>query len=394
MIWSEELTRIRRFLRDPDGNIWGEELLRKLWRETAVDLQRQVNVLEDMRALSVPPRFEWAYVHDWEYGFTDNSESAYPALHQQGGHYTFTGIWEAQEFANWDADVSDEGAQNTHPWEAWFETPGKPIIFPFPHDFRAVRRMYYDREPLPFMPKKQISLIDPTWQTRSGEPQAYYREDEVSNHFSVWPRPSTASWIDDDGTGMVTGYEDEPDETGSITPVRNSSGTYFAVSATVLDSDGNEFEVSTSSVLDSGGSNGLLLNQTGLITYAEDLGTLEDEGVTLDVVDVDDAILLVMEIDPREPQSLGDDLDMPSYLVRYVRFGVLGRAYAANTDGRIESLSRYWMARYNRGIENIQRFKGRRTADRVYRMVTQRAPIVGTKPKHPRLPDGYPAVNP
>jgi hypothetical protein len=347
MTWGLELIKLRRYLRDPAGNIWSEELLRKLWAEIQSDLARRTRILEDMRTISIPPRIAWSHTYPWEQGYVTDDTSVYLAFHNQGGFFTATALWEAQEYAGLEADISDGGSQVSFPWEAWHapSEAGRPIVFPFPHDYRATIAMYYDREPLPYRSKKEISSSDPSWQTRSGEPLAYYRDDEVSNHFSVWPRPSTATWIDIDGAGMVTFIDGE-----SVT------------------------------------------SEVGAIIHAQDYVTLADAGVAVDVVDADGAITLVMDLEPREPGSLGDKLSYPQYLTRYIRFGVLGRAYGANTDGRITSLGKFWTARYEVGIRDIKRFMSKRRQDRDYRFVTQNVPARSAPPRQPRLPDGYPAI--
>jgi len=345
--WARALERLRRYLRDPAGNIWSEEYLRKTWVDVQADLQRRTGILEDVRTISVPPRFGWAYTHEWEHGHTGDPDSAYQAFYCQGGYVTVTAIWETEHFGGLQAGETDPGHHVSFPWEAWMAQSdvGRPARFPFPHDFDSVRAMYYDRQPLEHLSRKRVASMDPTWHKRSGLPQAYWRDDDVSNDFTVWPRPSTASWVDTDGEGMVTSIAD--DTVGA---------------------------------------------EIGAIIQSTDRDVLEDEGVTIDVVDTDDAILLVMDVHPREPESLGTILSWPDYLSRYVRFGVLARAYGANTDGRIPSLAQLWQQRYEVGVDDVERFQIKRRQDRDYRMVTQGAPGRRTRMRHPRLPDGYPAV--
>ena len=348
--WAEEFIKVKRYLRDPDSAIWAEELLRLLWAEVQSDFARRTRILEDVRSISVPPRYEWAHFHAWEHGHTGDTTSAYHALHQHSGFFVCSAIWEVQEFAGIAADISDtaKGAVS-FPWEVWEAGAdgALPAKFPLPRDFRAMKAMYYDKEPLPYRSKKDISSSDPTWIKRSGEPQAYFRDDEVENEFVVWPRPSTASWVDVAGTGMVDSIGDE------------------SVSAEI-----------------------------GALVYSEDYETTVDRGITIDSVDVDDSLLLFMDVEPLEPSSGGDELSYPQYLTRYIRFGVLARAYAANTDGRIESLARLWSQRYEIGVKDVGRFMAKRRQDRDFRMVTQGEPTGRRKPRLPRLPDGYPAVCP
>lgn len=86
-----------------------------------------------------------------------------------------------------------------------------------------------------------------------------------------------------------------------------------------------------------------------------------------------------------------DESLLPSYLQKYIEYGVISRAYKANTDGRIKSLADYWDMRKKAGIVAIKRFIAKRTSDREYRLEAQRMSSA-SKFRHSRLPDEYPEV--
>lgn len=88
-----------------------------------------------------------------------------------------------------------------------------------------------------------------------------------------------------------------------------------------------------------------------------------------------------------------DESLLPSFLQKYVEYGVISRAYKSNTDGRIQSLADYWDLRKKAGIVAIKRFMTKRLADREYRLESARMNS-GGKYRHPRLPDEYPEVYP
>jgi len=344
MNFSDELVAIRYYLRDPEGNIWSEELIRSRYNEAQHDVQNATNVLEDIIAISVPPSFNGSYMFDWEHGYLDGNK--YQCLRNNGGNYVCTAYYEVQENFDLTSDATDEGYAYTHPFEAFIVTHRQPPLFPFPDNFRASKGMYYDEEPLDYCPYKELTSYDPSWQTRSGEPVAYTRLDTVSNGFIVYPRPSTVSWVDDSGAGMVTSVEDD-----------------------TTDSD------------------------TGVIAFRTGTHLTDTEGLAVSVLESTNNLLLIYDETPEEVTGPSDDLDWPQFLRKYVRYRALEKLYRVNNDGRIESLAQYWGQRYQLGLEAIRRFRAKRAADRNYRLLTKE-PTARRNPRHARLPDGYPATYP
>jgi len=131
----------------------------------------------------------------------------------------------------------------------------------------------------------------------------------------------------------------------------------------------------------------------GIGIIASRTGSLfnQDLGLAIDIVEADNNVLLIYDVMPGDIQDDNDESDFPEYLQKYIECGVLERAYTANTDGRIDSLRDYWGGRYRLGLSVIEMIKGKRKADRVYRLRTSQRPAQRNF-RHPRLPDGYPAV--
>jgi hypothetical protein len=171
-----------------------------------------------------------------------------------------------------------------------------------------------------------------------------YATDSVSHLYTLYPRASTASW--DDGSGEGSGQYVDGD----------TSVSDYGVA---IRRDGDWVS-------------------TGL-------------GITADVVDADGALLLVYKVRPVEVEGMDDELDWPTYLGRYVRYGVLARAYLQQGDGRIESLAGWWQRRYEQGALLIKRFLRLRGEDRTYRLRTGPA-AGGSAPMWPRLPSTYPDI--
>ena len=344
MTWATELQRIRTYLRDPKGNIWSESLLRNLWNEVQSDLQNKTNMLEDMDSVSVPPRYQVSYMHDWEVEFIGAGETAYRCLRNQGNYFSFVCRFEAQIAAGIGTDATDIGPTTvTHPWEAWVQTDvGHEIPFPLPNNFSSMKWISHDRDPISFTSRGQVQNTGGSWATQSGSPASYYHVDDIENQIVLWPRPSTADWRDGmEDAGMVTHIEDDTNAVDLGTMVRRT-GSFMS----------------------------------------------QDTGIAVDVIELADNILIAHDIDPTEVTSLGSEIDWPDFMTRYVRFGVLQRAYRANTDGQNTALATFWQDRYGLGVEAIKQFRKKKTV-RNRRLGTS---TVRRRDRRPRLPDTFPAI--
>ena len=338
---EDQLVRIRRFLRDPNAKIWSNDLLINIYNDIQQEIQNRVNLLEGVTVIKVPPSYRWSYLYDWEYAYLPTTETGfYQALkqHQQATQvYCFE--WELQQVWEITPDVNASGSQFFHPWEAWCLAPDDTIKIRFPVDYRDTRFIAYDKDPVDYKEEREIQVNDSSYLTTSGTPYSYYRPDELDNSFVLYPRPEAANWSDGDG---VAQFSDE----GTV-----SEETGFSIRRTY----------STFSTLN---------------------------GIDLDIPLLDDNVFLVYSVSPRDVE-LTDVSAFPDYLAKYIEYGVLSRAYRANTDGRIKSLASFWDNRYEYGVMAIKRFMLKRRTDRNYvlgkKMATRRN-------KHPRLPSTYPNV--
>ena len=408
MSFHDELRILRRFLRDPEGAVWDNDLLRELYNAVQSDLQARSSILEAIRALSLPPRYASSYLYDWEWGFGD--EPSYHALRHQGDHVSFSARFEIQAIAGIGGDTSDEGAGFTHPFEAWMGTTvGLHVKQPFPENFHIAKAVYYDEEPIELVERKRVTREDSSWMVRTGEPQMYFRDDEVSNEFVLYPRPDSIGWNDQapeqDTIAVYTAAweADYAGEDAAQFTGENSTLAYifpWEEEITAAEYPWLRgmwlFEAAFSSV----GPYGMVLyvagdtqGNQGTIVASTDRLLSGDLGIAVDVIDTTDNLLLIYDVSPTEMSSLGDEPDWPAYLTRYVRHGTLERAYRSNNDGRIESLSRYWGMRYRLGVEALKHFMAMRRQDRDYRLATQ-VPVPVRRKRLPRLPAHYPAVNP
>lgn len=345
MTWAQELKRIRHYLRDPNATIWTDEFLRLTFNDVQRDFQHKTQVLELVHTQRVPSLFHCSYMHDWEYRFLSTSESQFYQCLNQHDDVVFCHRWEPQERTGIDADVSDYGVHFVHPWEAYMgQTPADPIKIKFPKNLNQVKFIAYDEEPIALMSRKQVQNADLSWLTKEGTPVGYYPIDAVDNTYVLYPRPSTA-WVNEiSGQGAALYAEGDTEDTTTGT-IAVRSGDYDSAA-----------------------------------------------GAAVDIVDVEYSVFMVYEAVPTDIELASDISDLPAFLLKYIRHGVLARAYGANTDGRIKTLAQFWALRYSMGIEAAKKFRVKRRQDRDYRMTSGRSSR--RMSRGPRLPDRYPAVNP
>lgn len=399
---GKSLTRIRRFLRDPNAKLWETEYLRVTYNNVQRDMAMQHRCLEDVEALRVPPAYQWSYLHDWEWAVLPATEERrYRALRLfQQSDYVASYRWEVQQDLLSVGVQSEDGAMWTHPWEAWTDSTAVSPPFKFPAKFHVSKGLYYDKEPLPYVDKSCISSRDTQYRFRSGDPVGYWREDDLSNEFYAYPKPSTIDWQDE------------------ISQSKDFVYTYSFESA-LLDGAGGKFTLTSGENelvyrweadpgLEHLGYRGMWLfeaDQGGILTFVtgdttvSDFGTITSRdgtlidsgfGAVFDVISSADNFLLIYESLPEDLQDESDESEWPEWAQKYIECGVLERAFAANTDGKIKSLENYWATRARLGEKVIKKWRSNRLTDRRYQFRTgQRRPL---RTARPRLPDTYPSV--
>jgi hypothetical protein len=337
--FNQTLTRVRRFLRDPDGDIWSDVDIVRYWNDAQHELAQKAAILERVSCFKWPPEFDYSFTHDWE------------KTYAEGTRYRCMNLWEAQGWTvcyPWEpgaaltsSTTGDDGYRFTHPFEgAAYVSPADYVPAPLNENFYKTKFCAYDNEPIDPVGQTELSADDPFYRTRSGSPEAFWRPDLYGNLMVLYPRPSSVVWQDW-----------SPDDTFSDT-----------------------------------------LGE-GIVAWSE--GELDqiDEGIITDAIDSDDAIfhvyeILPLDINPDDPGSWGDQLDWPEWMIHWVECATLERAFGADSDGFIPSLREYWKMRKQSGINAITLFKRLREADREF-------VYGGTKragKSRLRLPSGYPAI--
>lgn len=222
--------------------------------------------------------------------------------------------------------------------------PGEEVRMKFPKNLRSLKFIAYDEEPISATTRKMVQSCDSSYLTHTGTPIAYFEYESLDKSYVLYPRPGTAFVDEISGDGIAFFVEDDSeDESVGTIAVRTGSSE-------------------TSNV-----------------------------GASVDVVGLEDNVLLIYDVNPTDIASISDESDFPVFLRKYVRFGVISRAYDANTDGRIPSLARLWAMRYELGVKVIKRYMLSKANDRDYRLMTKPG---GRRVQRrlPRLPDTYPRV--
>ena len=339
--FSDELTKIRRFLRDPDGNIWSDAHILAYWNDAQLEIASKVGYIEKVNTYKYPPEWLWSYMRDWERQHTDGDRYRC-LLDWQARNAAISYPWEAGYYLD-HSDTGDTGYRFTYPFEGHVtNSPADVVPIPFHDRFNAMKFLAYDEQEVSAISRKELAERDGFYRTASGTASNYYSLDEERNQFVLYPRPSSVTW---DSSGLLL----EP----------------------------------TDSLADDGGIN--------IWTEAEidDTG----DGITTLTLETDGNLFSVFEYIPQDVSEDPADwtvtpLDWPEFLTRYIRFGTIARCFGADTDGFIPSLRDFWNTRKEIGIKAIKRFKGMRRQDRDYQMGGGRSV---TQSRHPRLPAEYPA---
>jgi hypothetical protein len=359
--WLQQRTRIRRMLRDPNGAIWADSLLKALFNEMQMALQQQTIFNEDVALVRVPSMYEASYLYDWEWAFTDHAKGYVwnPGAYYDPMEMVALHSWEPEHLAlsyadNEDATGSAFGVSVIHPFEGYMgETPAELPSSWFPFRFDHIVFSAWDKDPLEPYLRREMSADDPSHHVRWGNPQGYYRDEKLENHLILYPGPSAPEWTDINGIadieyyGMVLFTEDD------------TASSEYGVCIDIDD---------------------------GII------GTSEDVGLCIDILAPGNTLLMVHRVMPKNIDGADDDRSVyPAFMQKYLEYGVLERCYAAETDGQIESLRQYWSYRKEMGLKVLGIYKNKRRIDRDYLLRSHSVPARNVR-RGPRLPDHYPAI--
>lgn len=325
-------TRLRRFLRDPNGDIWSSADLQAYYNDAQVEIAQKTNLLVHVEAHYYPPRYDYSYLNDWEKAYIEGDRFQALQVNQVSGE-VITYPWEAA----WYLDASqtpDDGDRFMHPWEAHYCNPADPPGVLLHAELDKLKYLAYDRLKLEPKTEKELQDADDWYRTRTGLVTNYWRPDDYSNLIYLYPRPASVTI-------------QEPDVTDALS--------------------------------DTG----------GLISSSEAWLDETDTGIVTDVIDTEDALFMVYSAQPQDIVETTDEGSFPDFLTKYLEYATLERAYGADTDGFIPTLRDYWKLRKEIGLKALARFQRLMLTDRDYRLGGQEFPASS---KRLRLPAGYPAI--
>jgi len=459
MTWSDQRTRIRRYLRDPDANIWSNALLLNLYNDEQAYIASKVPIDEDVQAVRIPGWFQSGYMHDMEYAYSGYA-TRHPykfGYYDDKNDYIFLHKWEAEHLESLSsASTSCAGSTYTHPWEAFVSgvTPSEPPPFPLPVDFHSITDLYWDRKPLQPTTLKEIQEQDASWRTHGGYPTHYYRHDELEDWIYLWPIPSrvdntptnglltnpdftkgTFGWSALNGATLTTDSDDRlvitengTTEPGATEIVTLTAGERYEVGGNVQAGTEATYRLycydrtTTKHYAAASGEAGTTITKIGPTRFTVPVGSAsfnvsmvvyaaKDSGYNFYVndmyiehikgegdtdeseysasygrIDVDNNLLVIFKKETEDFDATDDVSALPSFLTKYIEYGVIARAYRANTDGRIESLADYWDWRKEVGLKILATYRSKRYSARHYQLRTPGIPGRRTY-RHPRLPD-------
>ena len=333
MLMDQSIVKMRRFLRDPAGLIWSDDDLVAYFNEGLLEIFQKCQLNEKIEAHRYPPTYNWAYMWDWEYQYTDGDQYQALSIDQLVG-WTICFPWEPAYWMD-DCPTSDDGYRFTMPFEACCcDQPAEPVEMELDLAFTRMRFAAFDKWPIMAITRREIIDQDRFFRTRVGSRVLwYYRPDEYSYKMILYPAPAGVIWQDD-----------------VITPG-------------LSDTEG--------------------LADPSLLLRSSDLG------ITTETINLDSALFVVYDAVPYAIESVSDEIPCPDWIVRYVEYAALERAFGADTDGCIPSLKDLWQKRKEVGIKILQKMKRQRNSDQEYRL--------GGPPRIPHskggsLPAGYPPV--
>jgi hypothetical protein len=132
----------------------------------------------------------------------------------------------------------------------------------------------------------------------------------------------------------------------------------------------------------------IFVDDGGIVTSDEGWLDAADVGIVTDIIDQKDAFIMVYKAQANELAEGSDSSDYPDWMVKYIEYATLERAFGADTDGFIPTLRDYWKTRKDLGVKALKRFQRMMLTDRDFVMGGQKRV---TTSRRLRLPDHYPA---
>lgn len=185
--FKDSLQRLRRFLRDPDGDVHTDAQLLRYWQQAEREIAQKTGWLERADTLPYPSRFTWAFLQAWEPAFLEGD--VYRALTPwEPGRKSIAYPWEASYWHE-SGGPADDGTRFMQPWESYHTTPADPVPVLLHRLHSRMKFAAYDRKALNGTTERELAKNDPFWRTRQGVGTSYYPLDETQRLLAIYPRP-------------------------------------------------------------------------------------------------------------------------------------------------------------------------------------------------------------
>lgn len=330
---TSQYEALRYYLRDPDGTIWSDSDLLVHWNDAQQEFARKTGLLTTIAVLPYPQLYTISYIYPWEIDHV-TGDIHQALIEWMAGDRVVCYPWETEYTVT---DGVDSYARWTHPWESEISGESDPVPMLLPEGFLYSKFAAYDHDEIRLTTQWELARDDRFFLSRSGQADRYYRPDESSSTFFLYPRPAETTFQDPNYTDVLgdTGGIDLYDE------------TYYS----------------------------------------------GDTGLPSEPADTEDAVFFVYERQPTDIDSWQDSLPMfPSWAWDWIVYGTLERAYSADTDGFIPSLRDFWRSKKEIAIEMAKRICRIRSAQNIV-YINERGPSRNARRSTGgSLPSGYPAT--
>ena len=78
--FSDTETRLRRYLRDPNGDVWSQAVLMQMFNEAQHTFNRDTSVLEKVVGIHVPANTDYTRCYLWEEDYVSGHPETRPIL--------------------------------------------------------------------------------------------------------------------------------------------------------------------------------------------------------------------------------------------------------------------------------------------------------------------------
>lgn len=303
MQFNEILTLIRNIIRDVNADILFDYDIMAFWNTSCMNIFNKTGALETIRYWRYPAEFSHIYDWDWEKQFIENDGDIlqFKSKGQNRGSIV--------DF-DWEAGYWEDGPQEflsafDFPFEVnLYSSRGENPPIPLHSNFLEAKLVCFDEQVIYPIRETDLALSDGRYERKTGEPTHYYREDDYSNFFHIYPMPAN-----------------------------NNEQAY--------DIETESFDVEEPS---------------GVVIWDDEYLQLDENGLIVDSIDQEDGIVMIFKYYPTIIENLSDEIDMPFFFIKYCIYETIERIYKTSKDAADQKLAEYWKMRKETGLKVIQMY--------------------------------------